>query len=191
MKNFLKHAFSLLALLLGSAQPLFAQTPGDSLYRLGIALNDQDGRTFHLSDRQGKAQLVSMFYTSCQYTCPLIVEALKKNQAALSASERAKLQVLLVSFDAQRDTPARLKEVQVQRKIDAANWTLAHAEARDVRKLAAALDIQYRELASGDFSHSSTIVLLGADGRVLARTDKLGEPDPDFVAALRSALAAR
>lgn len=191
MKKFPAPAFFLAALILSAALPLFAQTPGDSLYRLGVALTDQDGHSFRLADRQGKPQLVSMFYTSCQYTCPLTVEALKKNQAALSASERANLRVLLVSFDAQRDTPARLKEVQAQRKIDAASWTLARAEARDVRKLAAALDIQYRALPGGDFSHASTIVLLAADGRLLARTDKLSEVDPDFVAALHAALAGR
>jgi protein SCO1/2 len=172
------------------ATPLFAQVPGDSIYRLNLALTDQDGRHFQLADRIGKPQLVSMFYTSCQFTCPLIVEALKKYQSTLTPQEREKLQVLLVSFDPKRDTPARLKQVQGQRNIDAANWTLATTESAGVRKLAAVLDIQYRELPSGDFSHASTIVLLSADGRVLARTQNVAQVDADFVRAIHDAIPA-
>jgi len=176
-------------LVAGVAAPTFAETPSDSLYRLDLTLVDQDAHAFRLSDRAGKPQLVSMFYTSCQYTCPLIVEAMKKNQSTLTADERARLPMLLVSFDAKRDTPERLKQVAAQRKTESPTWTLAHAEPQDVRKLAAALDIPYRELAGGDFSHASTLVLLSSDGRILARTTALGDLDTQFVAALHAALA--
>ena len=188
MKTVIKIA-SLFMLAVGSFVSAHAQVPNDSLYKLELPLTDQDGRAFHMADRNGEPQLVSMFYSSCQYTCPLIVEAIKKYQGELSVDERKKLQVLLVSFDPKRDTPARLKEVRAQRHIDDANWTLAMAESPVVRKLAAALDIQYREVDGGNFSHSSVIVLLSADGRLLARTDKLGEPDADFVQALHAALS--
>ena len=50
-----------------------------------------------------------------------------------------------------------------------------------MRKLAAMLGIQYRELPSGEFNHSSVIVLLDAEGRVVGKTSLLGEADPAFV----------
>jgi protein SCO1/2 len=167
-----------------------AELPGDSIYRLPIALTDQDGKDFHLADRRGTLQLVSMFYTSCPYVCPLIIDTIKKTQHALTADEQRKLQVLLVSFDPERDTVERLKETFGQRKIDVATWTLARTATPSVRKLAAVLGVQYRALANREINHSTSIVLLDKDGRIIARTDKLGEIDAEFVAALHKALAA-
>ena len=166
-----------------------AELPGDSVYRLPVALADQDGRAFHLADRAGKPQLVSMFYTSCQYMCPLIIEALKRTQKAIAQEGRAKPDVLMVSFDAQRDVPAHLKAVFGQRKLDAATWTLAHTDAASVRQLAAVLDIQYRVLPDGEFNHTSVMIVLDAQGRIAARTDKMDAIDADFVAAAKKAFA--
>jgi protein SCO1 len=168
-----------------------AALPGDSLYRLQVPLVDQNGRDFRLADRQGKLQLVSMFYTSCQYVCPLIIDTLLKTQRAVSADDNARLQMLLVSFDPGRDTTARLNEIFKQRKLDATQWTFARTDASGVRKIAAALDIRYRVLANGEVNHSSALVLLDADGRILARTDKLGEVDSAFIATLQSAVSAQ
>ena len=184
-------ALSMLLLLFALAPALAAELPGDSIYRLPIALVDQNGRARHLADRRGKPQLISMFYTSCQYVCPLIIDSLRKTQQALTPAERAKLDLILISFDPERDTPARLKAVFDQRRLDPVSWTLARTEAPDVRKLAAVLGIQYRALANRDINHSTALVLLDADGRIIARSDKLGELDPDFVAAVHKTLAQR
>ena len=49
--------------------------------------------------------------------------------------------------------------------------------------------IRYRQLADGEFNHTSALVLLDADGRVAARTEIIGsKPDPAFVAAVRKAV---
>ena len=186
MKTFVRALF--IALLFG-ALPCSAALPGDSIYRAPVTLADQDGHEFPLAQRAGKPQLVSMFYTSCPYVCPLIIDTLKRTQAALSPEQRAKVDVLLVSFDPERDTPQRLHEVFAQRHLDAATWTLARTDAPAVRKLAAVLDIQYRALASGEINHSSALVLLDDEGRIVARTDKIGDVDADFIAAMRAALA--
>ncbi len=181
-----------LFLLVVPAAAAFAlsEPPADSLYQLKFELVNQDGRDFALGDRAGKPQLVSMFYTSCPFVCPLVIDTLKRTQNELSAAERARLDVLLVSFDPERDTPAKLKETFEQRKLDAATWTLARTDERNVRKLAAALGVQYRELENGEINHSVALVLLDAQGRIVAQTDKYGAVDPDFVAALHKGLAA-
>jgi len=166
-----------------------AETPGDSIYVLKVGLENQDGRAFALADRAGKPQLVSMFYTSCQYVCPLIIDTLKKTQHELEAAERKRVDVLLISFDPDRDTVPRLKETFAERKLDAASWTLARTDERSVRKLAATLGVQYRALANMEINHSTSLVLLDAQGRIVAKTDKLGAVDADFVAAIHRALA--
>jgi len=178
-----------LPLVVAAAVPLAAaELPGNSIYNLPVSLVDQDGRASAFADRRGTAQLVSMFYTSCQYVCPLIIETMKRTQQALPPEQRQRVRVLLVSFDPERDTQQRLQEVYQERKLDKATWTLARTEANDVRQLAAILDIQYRALANREINHSSALVLLDAEGRIVARTDKIGEVDPDFVAAVQTAL---
>jgi protein SCO1 len=50
------------------------------------------------------------------------------------------------------------------------------------------LGVRYRELANGEFNHTSALLLLDADGRILARTEQVGStPDPEFIAAVRKA----
>jgi len=183
--------FAFLLVFACSAPLRAAELPGDSVYRLPVALTDQDGHAFHLADRAGKPQLVSMFYTSCQFMCPLIIEELKRTQKAIGADGHAKPPVLMVSFDAEHDTPATLKQVFGQRKIDAATWTLAHTDAASVRQLAAVLDIQYRALPDGDFNHTSVLILLDAQGRIVARSEKMDGVDADFVAAAKKLFVAK
>lgn len=168
-----------------------AELPGDSLYLLQDSFSDQSGKAFQLADRRGKPQVVAMFYTSCRYICPLIVDSAKGVEHALTPAERARMGVLLVSMDPARDDTAALASVARNRKLDPARWTLARTDAGTVRRMAALLGVRYRELADGEFNHSSALVLLDAQGRVVARTERLGPvPDPAFLAAVKSTLAA-
>jgi len=162
---------------------------GDSIYRLDLALVDQDGRDLVLREWGGGPVLIAMFYTSCPYMCPLIVESIKRTEHALDDNARARLHVVLVTFDSARDTPLVLKTAAEKRHIDLTRWTLARAEPAGVRRLAAVLDVQYRALPDGGFNHSGVMTLLDEDGRIVARTDKLGEVDPEFLAAVQKATA--
>jgi len=163
--------------------------PTDSVYQLPAPLTDQHGRTADWRVRRGRPQLVAMFYTSCQYICPLIVDSGLAVQRELTAAERARLDVLLISFDPARDTPAALQAVVTKRKLDPARWTLASPRANDVRAVAGVLGVRYRALADGEFNHTSALLLLDGDGRIVARTEKIGSvADPDFLAAVRKLL---
>ncbi|MEP7157325.1 MAG: SCO family protein [Betaproteobacteria bacterium] len=173
-----------LPLAADGAQVKQTALPANSVYQLPVSFTDQDGRASTLADWRGKPVLVTMFYSSCQFVCPRIVEALKKTEASLSP-QQAKLPILMVSFDPVRDDSATLKAMAVERHIDFGNWTLARTDARSVRKLAAMLGIQYRELSSGEFNHSSVILLLDAEGRIAGKTSTLGEADPAFVKLVR------
>ena len=175
-----------LAVAAASAAPL----PRDSVYRLGVPLTDQSGRVFTLADHRGSPMLVSMFYTSCEFVCPMLVEAIRATEDSLEPDERRRLQVLLVSFDPARDTVAVLRKTAAERHVDAARWQLARTDPGNVRKIAALLDIRYRALDDGNFNHSATIVLVDAEGRVAGRTADLSAPDDAFVALLRRTLAA-
>lgn len=167
-----------------------APLPGTSVLRLPDRFTDQDGRAFTLAQRRGKPQLVAMFYSSCPYACPLIIDSGKGVDHHLTAAERARLRVLLVSLDPARDDTRALAALAAKRKLDRTRWTLARTDEAGVRRTAAVLGVRYRKLANGEFNHSSMLVLLDGEGRVVARTEKLGAvPDPAFLAKVKATLA--
>ena len=172
--------------------PASAPLPADSIYQLDARMTDQSGKATSLAGRRGRVQLVSMFYTSCRYICPLIIDSGLAIEKQLTPAEKARLGITLISMDPKRDDPAALTRVATRRKLDLSRWALLRPQAGDVRAIAGVLGIRYRELADGEFNHSSAMVLLDAQGRELARTEKLGSvPDPVFAAAVKKALAAR
>jgi protein SCO1/2 len=178
----------LISLFLTAGQIASAQssgaTPAPSLYDLHERLIDQDGTSVGLDAYRGNPVLVTMFYGSCQATCPLIIDTLRAVERKLDPSRRAGLRVLLISFDPERDTPKALGEIAGSRHIDTARWKLAHADDATVRRIAAALEIQYRRLPSGDFSHANVISVLGTDGQIVARSTELGHADEALLSAL-------
>jgi protein SCO1/2 len=187
----MKRLLSLLAmcLLLGSAKAA-TPLPGDSVYNLPLQLTDQDGRQQKLAERRGRPQLVTMFYTSCQMVCPMIIDSMRLTRNALDAPTRARIDLLAVSFDPARDDVATLRAYADKRKLDSRIWTLARAEPAQVRQLSGVLGLQYRQLPDKEFNHSSELILLDADGRIAARTTRIGKLDPAFVEAIRKLVAA-
>jgi len=159
--------------------------PPASLYHLDAALTDQSGAARKLDLYRGHPVLVTLFYASCQATCPLIVDTLRATERELTEKQRAGLRVLMISSDPQRDTPAALKNLAQERHLDTTRWTLAHADAGTVRNVAALLNVQYRQLPSGEFNHSTVIALLSPRGEIEATSSTLGHPDPALLAKLR------
>jgi protein SCO1/2 len=159
--------------------------PGTSLYRFDAALTNQDGREHGLDVYRGHRVLVTMFYGSCPATCPLIIETLRSAENALPPAQRANLRVLMISIDSERDTVSALQALAKTRRIDTTRWTLARADERTVRNVAALLNVQYRKLPSGEFSHSTVITLLSPTGEIETTSSKLGVADPALVEALR------
>jgi protein SCO1/2 len=167
-----------------------APLPGDSVYRIDAALTDQQGHPFTLAQRRGHPVLVSMFYNSCQFVCPMLIDTVRMTEQSLPPAQRAALATLLITFDPERDDVNTLKAVAQQRALDPASWTLARTDAASVRKIAAALDIQYRLLSNGEYNHTTVLVLLDRNGSVVGRSKKMGAVDPAFLKLIRSTLAA-
>lgn len=91
----------------------------------------------------------------------------------------------VVSFDSTRETPATLTAFESEHHMMGGRWIVAKASRSDVRLLAAALGIQYRELADHTFNHSAILSLADADGTVRARTHELDDADGSFIAAVK------
>jgi len=174
-----------LAIVLLLFAPITWPSAKVSIYQLDVALTSQDNKPIKLDVYRGHATLVTMFYGSCPNVCPLLIETMQQMERSLDDKQIPKLRALLISIDPDRDTPAALMALAKARRVDLARWTLARADASDVRKIAAVLNVQYRKLPNGDFNHSSVINLLDSNGVVMATTSRLGAVDPPFVETLK------
>ena len=182
-----RRAFTLAAL--SCATPSLWAIQSNSVYQLKAQLTDQSGLMHDLDFLRGQPVLVAMFYTNCQTMCPMIIDAIRANEAALSSAEQARMRVLMISFDDQRDTVAALKATATERNLTSPHWTLARSDPKTVRRIAAALGVQYRRTDDGDYNHSSIISLLDPEGRIAARTFRMTGPDPKLTQTAHALLS--
>ena len=166
-----------------------AQTPlsPDSLYNLDAQLTNQAGEAHGLDVYRGHPVLITLFYGSCPMTCPLLIDTLRAVERAVPSQQRAGLRVLMITIDPQRDTPRALQALAKQRGIDTSRWTLAQVDEKNVRKIAAMLNIQYRALPDGGYNHSSIVTLLDPAGDIVMQSSVLGKADAALVDAIRAA----
>lgn len=151
------------ALLAGcsdAAAPVMGQAALQS-----VAMHSSDGRTLAIGGLRGKPALVFFGFTHCPEVCPLsLVKAvqLKHRLGALGDD----LQVVFVTVDPRRDTPAHLK--QYLAAFDPGFIGLSGDEA-GTRAVAESLGVSYQRVGEGDaatFEHTASWFLLGADGRL-------------------------
>ena len=138
----------------------------DSIYQLDAKFTTDAGQSFTLSELCGRPIVLSMFFASCGYACPLIVSDIQTLRAKLPLEIRDRAAFVLVSFDIARDTPTALAQYRAQRSLDA-QWTLLHGNDDSVRELAALLGVKYKQEADGAFSHSNLITILNAQGEIV------------------------
>ena len=169
-------------------EPATPPLPRDSVYQLPARLTDSTGHALAWKDLSGRPRVATLFYTSCRYVCPMIVDSVRALERGLPESQRKNVGFVLISMDPERDTPEALAKVQSERRLDSSTWMLLRPDSDDLRSLAGVLGIRYRALADGEFNHTTMLVLLDAEGRVLARTERVGaDSDLEFLAAVRAA----
>lgn len=152
-----------------------------------VALRSSDGRTLSISGLRGKPTLLFFGFTHCPEVCPLsLVKAvqLKRRLGPLGAD----LQVVFVTVDPARDTPAHLRDYLSA--FDPGFIGLAADEA-GTRAVAESLGVSYQRVGEGEaatFEHTASWFLLGADGKL---QEVLGYAltDAQMEARLRTRLA--
>lgn len=144
-----------------SAAPLSAR----SIYQLDARWTDDGGRTVTLASLRGRPVVVAMFFASCEYACPVLVNDLARLRAQLPEAVRAETRFLLVSFDTARDTPSALQAFRSRMALDA-GWTLLRGDDDAVRELAMVLGVKYKQDARGQFSHSNLLTVLNREGEI-------------------------
>ncbi|TBW12395.1 SCO family protein [Azotobacter chroococcum subsp. isscasi] len=130
-----------------------------------VSLTDQDGQAVALQSLTGKWSLVFFGYTFCPDICPTTLAQLRQLEGLLPPATRERLQVVMVSVDPQRDTPAQLK--QYLAFFDPAYRGLT-GELADIQQLSGALGIPFipGDPSREDYTvdHSGNLALIGPDG---------------------------
>ena len=139
---------------------------GESIYQLKTISTDQDGKSTALGVYEGHPVVISMFYASCPYSCPALIDRLKLFEKNLDENTKKNVRFLLISFDPENDTPEELQKIMQKYHLDASRWKLLQAEENQVREIAAVLGIKYRKTQDGGFNHSSLISILDKEGKI-------------------------
>ena len=82
------------------------QPPGDAP---DFSLADHNGQTFRLSQQRGKVTLLFFGFTHCPDVCPTALADMRNVRRELGG-DADQVQVVLITLDPERDTPARLKQ---------------------------------------------------------------------------------
>lgn len=186
-KSILIFSIALLALIAGAAAGWITQrlnTPALPRLEVATALLDQPrplpqfnlidgaGDTFDKQDLQGRWSFLFFGYTHCPDVCPTTLATMNEALRAIKVSAGTpNPQVVFVSVDPQRDTPAKLK-----RYVDYFNPTFVGAtgEPAALNKLTRALGIVHAKLPGERIGenylvdHSASILLINPQGELAA-----------------------
>lgn len=143
-----------------------------------LPLTDQHGTTLSLSAFTGKTVMVVPFLTLCTDICPMTTGNLLQVEQALRADKAAsKVEILELSVDPGRDSPARLAAYA---RLSGASWALVTETPPVLAEVAHYFGFVYQKVAEGyppatdwwtgepltyDVDHSDGYALIDPDGR--------------------------
>lgn len=164
LKNIVKIAFifSLMGPTHGSAT-----SDGSSIFDVGGKWQNQYGKSVDLKELGDKPTVISMVYTSCSYSCPLITQKLKSIHSGLEQGIRQNINFVLVSFDPARDTLTTISSYSTKQSLKNYDIEFLISNEVNTHTLSVALDFKYKKLTNGDFSHSNQVFLLNRKGEVV------------------------
>ena len=122
-----------------------------------------------LQDFRGKLVLVYFGYTYCPDICPTALAATAEGLKLLTPEELARVAVIFISVDPERDTPARLKEYAEFFHPAIVGVTGSPEElAAIARRYGVFYARQPVETAGGGYvvDHTSDTYVVGADGKL-------------------------
>jgi len=158
-----------------------------SIYQLETSWTDDSARPIKLRTLKGRPQIVTMFFSHCNYACPLLVQQMKQIEERLPKSLIKKVGFVLVSYDTERDTPEALLNYRKQHQLSVERWTLLRGEYDDILELSALLGVRFKKDAAGDFMHSNVITLLNSEGEIAFQQTGLKFEADEFIKRLNSA----
>jgi len=136
-----------------------------------FSLIDQKGRTFATADLRGHWSLMFFGYTNCPDFCPTTLTTLAAMEKNLRSAKAAVIpQVIFVSVDAKRDTPAQLAKYVPYFDPSFVGLTAADQPSIDAVAKELGVAVIIRPASDGNYTvdHSGEIFVLSPDGQIAA-----------------------
>lgn len=141
-------------------------------YAKGFTLTDHDGQPRTLVDFKGKVVAMFFGYTQCPDVCPTTMSEMVAVKQALNTEGRQdgdKLQVLFVTVDPERDTPAIMKNYMAA--FDPGFLALYASSPEQLAALAKDYKVYYKKVegktpGSYTMDHSAGLYLYDPQGRL-------------------------
>jgi protein SCO1/2 len=136
-----------------------------------FSLIDQKGRTFATADLRGHWSLLFFGYTNCPDFCPTTLTTLAAMEKNLRSAKAAVIpQVVFVSVDAKRDTPAQLAKYVPYFDPSFIGLTAADQPSIDAVAKELGVAVIIRPASDGNYTvdHSGEIFVLSPDGQIAA-----------------------
>ncbi len=152
-------------------------------------LVDQDGRPADQNLLRGKWSLVYFGYTFCPDACPATLANLANALDKLGTRARS-VQVVFITVDPHRDTPAQLKAYLASPSFPRPLIGLTGTDT-GIAAVARAYHVYYRRAGAGaaySVDHTSVVYLMDTDGR-FAKPIGFGEPPADVARDIGNAMA--
>ncbi|CAM3803075.1 hypothetical protein D3C81_575140 [compost metagenome] len=131
-----------------------------------VEMTDEQGQPVVMDELKGKWSLLFFGYTFCPDICPTTLAQLRQVKSELPKEAVDRLQVVLVSVDPNRDTPAQLKQYLGYFDKDFRGVT---GSLENIQKLANAVSIPFipADTSKPNYTvdHSGNLALLGPDGK--------------------------
>jgi len=125
------------------------------------------GTKIQLRQLNGRVRVISMFYATCQGVCVITKNDMQTIEASLSPAARERVGFVLVTLDPRRDTAADLGAYRRAEALSPGRWTLLRGDEAATKKLAGILHVGYGRDDSGQFVHSSELIVLDDSGRII------------------------
>lgn len=133
-----------------------------------------------LKDFQGKVVLVYFGYTYCPDVCPTSLAATTEGLKQLTPAEQARVAMIFVSVDPERDTPARLKEYVEFFHPALVGVTGTPEALAEIARRYGVFYAKQKVATAGDgyvVDHSSDTYVIGADGNLAGKIAHATPPD--------------
>jgi protein SCO1/2 len=138
---------------------------------------------------RGKVLLLFFSYTHCPDVCPAHLREGAQAFNGLTAEERARVRMILVTVDPWRDTPAKLKDYAA---FVSPAFTGVTGTPEEIARVARTFDATFfkqeaRPDGTYDVGHTERIYLVGPDGKLAAVLGR-GATAPGILKTLRKLL---
>jgi len=135
-----------------------------------FSLKDQDNQEVKLSKFKTKIIALTMFYTECKKTCPMLTLKALKEIESYYQNQAKPIDVVLVTFDPESDTPEALLKYKTKMNLGA-NWHFLVGSLEDTKKIASNLGMGDYWKMDEHILHGFKILILNPLGEVETTLD--------------------